>query len=246
MKTSHLLSFLLKKPGGFLFPQICIVCKEHTSGEKLGSWLCEACLARLVKNHDDRDACPYCSQNRRIKVCLCESSWTPAAERCFSIFDFDDTLKPVIHEFKYAGFKRLAYDMGYTYGALVPPDFFCDVDIVTTVPLHFLRYVKRGYNQADHFALGVLAGCESEIPFIRNILRRTRATKTQTTLTREARMKNMAGVFGVNRKKQSLIKGKSIVLADDVVTTGATTLTCAAALMEYGAKNVRVLSLARD
>jgi ComF family protein len=172
--------------------------------------------------------------------------WDMPYEKMYSLFDFDDTLKAIVHEFKYNGFKRLAFVIGKTYAPLMPPSFLDGIDMVTSVPLHFFRRIKRGYNQADFFAKGVIAGSGLNLKFHRDILTRKRATKTQTTLSRKDRKKNMAGAFALSAGKKDLVKGKSLVLVDDVVTTGATTAQCALALLEAGAKKVRVLSLARD
>jgi ComF family protein len=136
--------------------------------------------------------------------------------------------------------------MGKTYASCIPASFFDGMDLVTSVPLHFFRHLKRGYNQADFFAGGVIAGSGRALPLARNLLKRNRTTKTQTTLSREDRLKNVAGAFAIAKKKHGLVRDKNIVLVDDVVTTGATTAQCALALREAGAKRVRVLSLARD
>jgi ComF family protein len=233
---------------GFLFPKICIKCKRKTTGPGIAAWLCTSCLLALCENHDARTdhACPLCSQNLRTKACTCHMEWDMPYEKMYSLFDFDDTLKAIVHEFKYNGFKRLAFVIGKTYAPLMPPSFLDGIDMVTSVPLHFFRRIKRGYNQADFFAKGVIAGSGLNLKFHRDILSRKRATKTQTTLSRKDRKKNMAGAFALSAGKKDLVKGKSLVLVDDVVTTGATTAQCALALLEAGAKKVRVLSLARD
>jgi competence protein ComFC len=236
------------KAGGFLFPPICIKCKSHARGTGLDAWLCTSCMSLLEQNHAARTghACPLCSQNLLAKTCDCDAARNMPYEKMYSLFDFDDTLKTIVHEFKYGGFKRLAFDMGKTYVSLIPPQFFDGMDLITSVPLHFLRRIKRGYNQADYFALGVISGAGLALKFHRDIVKRKRTTKTQTTLTREDRLKNVAGAFAIPKKKQTFIKDKSVILVDDVVTTGATTAQCAAVLREAGAKSVRILSLARD
>jgi competence protein ComFC len=233
---------------GFLFPPLCIKCKNKTSGTGLASWLCGSCISALQDNLSMRTkhACPLCSQNLRLKACSCALEWAMPYEMSYSIFDFDDTLKTVVHEFKYNGFKRLAFDMGKEFSYCIPSSFFEDFDMVTSVPLHFLRRLKRGYNQADYFARGVMEGCGCTLKLYPDLIRRKRATKTQTNLSRKDRLKNVAGAFSIIKKKQTLIRNKSVILVDDVVTTGATTAQCAKVLCEAGAKSVRVLSLARD
>jgi ComF family protein len=233
---------------GFLFPPICIKCKNTTTGTGIAAWLCASCMCGLFKNLDARadHACPFCSQNKLANACDCETTAARPYDRMYSLFDFDDTLKAVVHEFKYGGFKRLAFTMGNTYAGRIPSSFFEGLDLVTAVPLHFLRRIKRGYNQADFFARGIISGAGLSLPFASGILTRKRPTKTQTNLSRRNRLKNVRGAFSVAAGRKVLINGKSVLLVDDVVTTGATTGQCATALREAGARSVRVLSLARD
>jgi ComF family protein len=233
---------------GFLFPPICIKCKNRTAGNGIAAWLCCSCMSNLQENLDARadSACPLCSQNLSMTACSCATVFEKPYEKMYSLFDFDDTLKTIVHQFKYGGFKRLAFLMGKTYASCIPASFFDGMDLVTSVPLHFFRLLKRGYNQADFFAGGVITGSGRALPLARNLLKRNRTTKTQTNLSREDRLKNVAGAFAIAKKKRGLVRDKNIVLVDDVVTTGATTAQCALALREAGAKRVRVLSLARD
>ena len=237
------------KAGGFLFPPICIKCKANAAGGiGIAAWLCTSCISRLEENHTARTdhTCPVCSQNLVVKACSCGTTVDRPYEKMYSLFDFDETLKTLVHEFKYGGFKRLAFLLGKSYASHIPAPFFDEMDIITSVPLHFLRRLKRGYNQADYFALGVIAGGGGALKLHSGIIRRKRTTKTQTSLSREDRLKNVASAFTVARKKQSYIRDKSVILVDDVVTTGATTAQCSLVLREWGAKRVRILSLARD
>jgi ComF family protein len=233
---------------GFLFPPICIKCKNKATGNGIAAWLCCSCMSNLQENLDARagHACPLCSQNLTMTACSCATAFQKPYEKMYSLFDFDDTLKTIVHEFKYGGFKHLAFLMGKTYAPCMPTSFFDGMDLVTSVPLHFFRHLKRGYNQADFFASGVIAGTGRALPLARNVLTRIRSTKTQTTLSRDKRQRNVAGAFAIAKKKQRLVRDKNVVLVDDVVTTGATTSQCAQALREAGARKVRILSLARD
>ena len=243
-----ILSSFTENCSGFLFPPICIKCRNKAAGPGIAAWLCASCAAGLQKNLDARadHVCPYCSQSLLAQTCDCETTADRPYDRMYSLFDFDDTLKAIVHEFKYNGFKRLAFTIGNTYASRIPSSFFEGLDLVTTVPLHFFRRIKRGYNQADFFARGIITGAGLSLPFAGNILTRKRPTKTQTNLSRRNRLKNVRGAFAAAAGKKKLIQGKSILLVDDVVTTGSTTGQCAAVLREAGARSVRVLSLARD
>jgi competence protein ComFC len=235
---------------GFLFPRICIKCRNTAAeGTGIAAWLCGSCISSLGKNLDARAAgraCPYCAQNLLAGACGCETAALRPYDGMYSLFDFDDTLKTVVHEFKYNGFKRLAFIMGKTYADRIPSLFFEGMDMITTVPLHFFRRIKRGYNQVDFFAQGIVAGAGLSIPLVRGVLARKRPTKTQTNLSRGDRLNNVKGAFIARAAGKDFFKAKNVILVDDVVTTGATTGQCAAVLRRAGAKSVRVLSLARD
>jgi ComF family protein len=228
----------------FLFPALCIVCRGTRSPGN--PWLCDCCASRLVQNHERRDACPLCSQDRRARSCACEYAWDFPFEKIYSLFDFDDTVKELAHEFKYGGFKRLAFALGMAHARFIPREFLDGMEILVPVPLHFFRRCKRGYNQAEYFARGIAASGDGRLALCTRALKRRKATRTQTALSKEQRTKNLASAFCVPQKKAHLVKNKSVILVDDIVTTGATTGQCAEALLAAGATKVRVLSFARD
>ncbi len=237
------LSVPVRNAVGFFFPRLCIVCAGTITNDK---WLCDACLKKLIDNNANREACGRCGQNRRIRRCTCEYNWEHPFESIYSVFDFDEIIKSLAHEFKYGGKKRLAFDMGKAYGRLVPESFWEGMDAVVSVPLFFLRAMKRGYNQAEQLAFGIAAGRERKPVYLPRVLVRKRPTKTQTNLSRRKRRTNVLGAFTVPLKKRAIVRNKNIVIVDDIVTTGATTRECALALLEAGSGKVKVLSLARD
>ena len=159
-----------------------------------------------------------------------------------AIGSYEGTLRAIIHSFKYEGRRSL----GVTLGQLlrrVSGELIADAQCAVPVPLHATRRLHRGFNQADDLsrALG--------IPVV-HALWRTRATATQAGLTASARRRNVRGAFGISpllRSKTlaSRIAGRSIVLVDDVWTTGATLNECARVLKEAGATQVRALTVAR-
>jgi ComF family protein len=210
------------------------------------AWLCEHCLDELAKNNAQRDGCPRCGQNRRITHCTCEYHCDLPFESIFSVFDFNETAQAIVHEFKYGGKKRLAFTMGQMCMRLIPESFFKGMDIIVPVPLFIFRRLKRGYNQAEYFARGITSMKENNVSLLPHALVRKRPTKNQTGLSRKNRQMNMQNAFIVPVRKVPLIRNKNIIIVDDVVTTGATTLECARALLSAGCGKVKVLSLARD
>ena len=234
-------NILLHNAAGFFFPHLCIVCRSP-----LGAlhWLCLSCENKLNANNAARDACMRCGENKNLRPCSCRTS-DYSFESIVSLFDFDAIVRPVVHEIKYCGSKRLGYYIGQRSSSLVPASFFDNVHAVVPVPLHPLRRLRRGYNQADYFARGMLSAY-SDCEYLPDALKRRRWTKTQTKLTKELRRKNMAGAFCVPVSQRLQIKDKNIVVVDDVVTTGATVSACTQALLDAGCASVKVLSLARD
>lgn len=208
-------------------------------------WFCPECVEKLEQNVTEREACPRCSHNRKIKQCTCDIAWDHYFERAFSFFDFDETVQDIAHHIKYKGKKSLAYYVGKEYSRLIPDEFYKGIDGILSVPLHYLRKMKRGYNQADHLARGIIEGSNRSLPYLNRILLRKKYTRTQTKLDREERQKNLANAFTVDSGMGDYIKGKNLILVDDVVTTGATTDLCTRVLLDAGVREVRVVSMAR-
>jgi competence protein ComFC len=114
------------------------------------------------------------------------------------------------------------------------------LDLITSVPLGLVRFKERGYNQANLLARPI--ALFFKIPFSSHALSRTRETRTQVGLSVAERMENMSGAFQV---KEQMVKGKAILVVDDVATSGATLNACAEALLDVGASRVYGFSLAR-
>ncbi len=227
----------------FFYPPLCILCNSPLTIEQ--PWFCTTCMERLEKNNLERDLCPKCSQDRQKRSCTCDIAWDHYFEMVYSYFEFDDIIQNITHHIKYKGKKSLAFYIGKQFARSVPESFFDSIDCILSVPLHFLRKIKRGYNQADYFARGIIDGSNYNLPLNNNILRRKRNTKTQTKLNKEERLKNLFNAFIINPKERGIIRDKRVILVDDVVTTGATTDMCTQVLLNAGVKSVRVISLAR-
>jgi ComF family protein len=115
-------------------------------------------------------------------------------------------------------------------------DVIADADVAVPVPLHRSRQRARGFNQAR--ALAIHLG----LP-VSDALSRTRATESQADLPADRRHSNVRGAFAISR--HAAVKGRTVVLVDDVMTTGATLNACAAVLIDAGAAEVRALTAAR-
>ena len=111
-------------------------------------------------------------------------------------------------------------------------------DFLVPVPLHIARHYGRGFNQASELARHI------GIPSV-NVLRRRRATATQTDLPEAERHRNVRNAFAVRRGARRRLQGATVILIDDVSTTGATLDACASVLLEAGVSEVRALTAAR-
>ena len=166
--------------------------------------------------------CPRCRRASR------------AVDRARAVGEYDGTLKAVVHALKYDGRRSLARPL-----AAMMRDRAADLltaEYATPVPLHPSRRRERGFNQAADLArhLG--------LP-VHQVLRRIRATVTQTSLPAAQRHRNVRNAFAV--RKPALVRGRTVLLVDDVSTTGATLEACARVLKDAGAREVFAITAAR-
>ena len=238
-----LLKKAIKNSLDFVYPPLCILCNTILRDELY--WLCMECKKKLLKNYQDRDGCTICAMNKKKHSCSCDKFTDFYFTKAFSFFDYDSTVHDLIHQLKYKSKSRLAYYFGKEYAYLIPDDFIGDADGIISVPLHFLRQMQRGYNQADYFARGIVQSLNYKIPYLKNVLRRIKYTKTQTKLDRIERQKNLSNAFIVNPRFIQTIQNRKLILVDDVITTGATTSICAEVLSGAGVKSTYVISIAR-
>jgi ComF family protein len=155
---------------------------------------------------------------------------------------YDDVSRGLVLGFKHAD-RTHAAPAYARWMARAGAELLTTADVIAPVPLHWSRLMARRYNQAALLgnALARLAGA----PSVPDLLIRRRRTLSQGRLSRSERLRNVAGAFAVNRARLALVRGRRIVLVDDVLTTGATVSACAAVLRRAGAASVEVLALAR-
>lgn len=194
--------------------------------QELSEPLCVRCGARLPA-HFGGQLCPSC-QNRLPHYSALRSRGV-----------FEGRLRAAVHSLKYKGNlslgEVLARSLGRTLQAL---DW--KVEGIIPVPLSRIRYQERGYNQAALLALPLAV--EEHIAYLPRAVERVRETASQVGLKIEERRRNVAGAF---ETKTDEVHGKSILLVDDVATTGATLDACAESLLKGGARIVYGLTLAR-
>jgi ComF family protein len=206
------------------------VCAECLSSPKPleAAFFCTCCHTPFANEFplDETGVCTACRSGLR------------GFDRAASFGFYEGTLRTLIHLFKYSGMRPLAGPLAGFLNKALPVDV--RYDAVVPVPLHWRKKWQRGFNQSELLAAAVAK--RRGVPLLK-ALRRKRPTAVQASLAIAGRRRNVAGAF-VTRPDAEL-KGKRILLIDDVMTTGATAGACAAALKRGGATSVSLLTLAR-
>ncbi len=159
----------------------------------------------------------------------------------FLYFNKGGKVQHLIHQLKYKDQKQVGTYIGKMYGKLLKKSiFFNSVDIVMPVPLHPKKQRQRGYNQSDFFATGLAASMEIAVD--KTTLYRTKASESQTKKSRYGRFQNVSSIFALRDLEK--LKGKHILLVDDVITTGSTIESCVNTLQQIPKIKISVASIA--
>ncbi len=193
---------------------------------------------------------PFCSQCAHIfefdtgegEICLSCQEKPPYFDAARAALKYDDYSKRIILSFKYADQIHSAKALG-RWMVSCGGDLWSDTDLIVPVPLHRWRLLQRRYNQASLLAREISK--QVEVLMSNSCLVRQKYTVSQGHKSSKERRLNVSGVFVVPEKKKAEINEKTILLVDDVLTSGATLNECARVLKEAGAKKVYVLCLAR-
>ncbi len=212
----------------FLFTPLCCHCDAPLSFPE--RFLCPSCWAAL-RVLDRADAL--------YGEALCRLTAQGECDGLVSLFAFvqGSPVQSLLHELKYRGRAGAGLRLGRMLGRAAGRGG----DIAVPVPLHRLRRRERGFNQSAVLCRGMWA--ESGIP-VGEYLKRIRPTPSQTSLGEEARRANVEGAFALRRGVKRLLAGRSVLLVDDVLTTGATVRACARVLKEGGVQGVVVCTVA--
>jgi competence protein ComFC len=168
------------------------------------------------------------------RCALCRSGLR-GFDAAYSFGAYEGVLRQLIHLYKYGRVKTLAWPLSGLLAQAMPRDEAFDATV--PVPLYWRRRLQRGFNQAELLARGLSR--RTGIPVVK-ALGRLRPTPAQAGLSNSARRQNVSQAFRARN-----VQGKRILLIDDVMTTGATAASCAAALKQAGARSVSLLTVAR-
>jgi ComF family protein len=236
----------IKSVSGFLLDQVipptCLSCTETVGNSAALCPNCWSSLTFISEPFCQTCGLPFDLEDDDNQVCGPCLKKTPPYSLMRSSLIYDEASRPMILSFKH-GDQLDACPTFAKWLATADPSMFHDVDVVTAVPLHWLRLLKRRYNQSAMMS-NALAKTQN-LRAIPDLLTRQRNTASQGHLTRNQRRANVRGAFRMNPRYQAFVEDKVVLLVDDVLTTGATIEACCLALRNAGAAEVRVLTLAR-
>lgn len=229
---------MLKKIKNFfsnlIFPIRCVACQTE------GEWFCTECLKKIQLNA--KQFCPHCGCiSSGGAVCYdCAESSALSGLRVAAGYEKNPELAQAIKILKYHFSEPLAENLGKLLVKVIQIKNYSNERIVVPVPLHKKRERYRGFNQAE--LLAELVAEELKLP-LEKALCRIRNTPQQAKLKRRERLVNLQNAFELT--PQACVTGKTVLLIDDVASTGATLEECAKTLRLGGAKEVWGLVLAR-
>jgi len=223
---------------GFLdlvYPPKCVVCQTLDP-----SYICGSCLSGIEEV--PRPYCLTCGHPLGGSICRNCANRVRSFTAARAAGNYSGVLRTAIHEFKYGGKRMLADPLArLLHNYLKKSDFaWRRADCVVPVPIYPSRRRVRGYNQSELLAERLSSLVRR--PLMRGALVRTRRTRPQVELAGYERRVNVRDAFRVRKSDQ--VKGKTVLLVDDVATTCSTIHECSLALLEAGAAGVYVVCLA--
>lgn len=232
----------LRSLANFVWPQRSIISGDRHHGEGvitphefaqinfLNGTGCRTCAMPMEIDLGDHGQCGACAAK------------SPKWEQARAAVAYDDISRQAILELKHAG-RRDGLSTMCNWMAMAGRDILPETDWLVPVPLHYQRLAARGFNQAAWLTQGVAR--QTGTLALVDALSRKRNTPSQGGLTANQRRRNVAGAFEVRSSRLSRIKGSTVTLVDDVLTTGSTLAACTKTLYRAGATRVNVLVLAR-
>jgi len=232
----------------FIFPFFCVGCGK----EKVV--FCDDCQKKIPLR--SFQVCPFCEKAITLRGRVCSSCQNSEIYQKTSLDQLivatsyqDQVVQKAIHLLKYKFIKDLSVPLGKSLiGALLKNLDFVP-DLIVPVPLHSYRLRWRGFNQAEILANEISNHLlpPFKIPVEKNLVERKRYTIPQMKIkNQEERMSNIKNAFWVRKHFQEKVRGKKILIVDDVCTTGATIFECASSLSVYLPKKISAIVIARQ
>jgi ComF family protein len=228
-----------------IYPRHCYICKKFI-GNTSHQFLCYSCLHNLPLTR--YEICQHCGKSLgkgipSLKRCPRCKNWHFSFSSVRSSGLYEKNLRKLILDLKFKKQYHLHYVLGkILIRHLKKYPFAKPFDVVTPVPMYFFDEIQRGYNHS--YLLAKMVAKEWNIPFIPNLLRQTKRKKQQSTLSAQERKKNILGVFTVSPDLAQNWQNKTVLLVDDVFTTGSTVQECTKVLKQAGILRVFVATVA--
>ncbi len=215
-----------------IYPRYCAACKSALAkGEE---FVCTHCIHNLPRTnyHQYSDNPVYSRISGRVNLSFASS---------FLLFRKGSIVQALLHELKYNNQPEIGRLLGRVYGhELIQMECSSQLNLIVPIPLHEWKRKRRGYNQSEEFAKGL--SDSMKIPVDTLAVKRVLNTETQTRKSRLMRWENVREVFVVTDTQR--VEGKHVLLADDVITTGATIEACSHALSNAQCKAISAVSIA--
>jgi ComF family protein len=227
---------------GLVYPPTCIACGSATGEPHTLCGKCWAGIRFIERPFCERLGTPFAVDLGLPLVSPAAIADPPVFARARAVARYDDTAAKLVHRLKYS--DRL--DLARALGAMMArsgAELAAEADVIVPVPLHRFRLWWRRFNQSMELARIVAA--RHGVPCEPSLLLRVKRTAPQVGLSRNQRAENLQGAFRVPDSARPHLKGKRVLLVDDVLTTGATANAASRALIRGGASAVDVLAFAR-
>lgn len=224
-----------------LYPRRCPFCDGILGKKEV--YLCRSCLPEMA--FITGAVCCTCGkplEKEQDEYCFDCRKKDHAFVLARAPFVYRGRVKESLMRFKYLGRAEYALFYGKAmteFGRRL--QIFEDRDLILPVPVHPGRRIERGYNQAELLAKQI--SIHTGIPMEGKLLQRNRKTAAQKAVSGAQRSRNLKGAFALDRKKRGTLKGRRILLVDDIYTTGSTADAISVLLLEAGAASVKVLCL---
>ena len=230
--TTALSMGLIRPLYEFIFPPACFGCDGPLREDERK--VCGSCWATIRRVFPGEEL--YEKTAGRL---ISEGSFSGVISSF--LFEKEGTLQELLHHLKYNGITDIGVELGRRLGENIKGEISGGaIAGMIPVPLHAVKRRERGYNQSESICEGIRS--VTGLPVFTGLLKRKRYTQSQTHLEFEERKANVANAFVVDTSMA--VSGRSYLIVDDVITTGATMNSCARALADSGAREMIACSVA--